>query len=184
MKSQILYSALKGNKFQKTCIIKLELFLPILSPFPTFILELAWILPVALGSWVSAPIRERVSELLQSSHSDTWEECMWFCLDALGGEQSPLWPPRTEVGILSGWPRCVMSSSRHTEAISGLSHTGCRKHQRWSQLLSLGLPVIHIWKQKKTFLKARAKAELTKKQLQNSRPRQMEGVGGLRHNKL
>lgn len=40
-KSQILYSALKENKFQKTCIIKLELFLPIPSPFPTFIPELA-----------------------------------------------------------------------------------------------------------------------------------------------
>lgn len=102
---------------------------------------------------------------------------MWFCLDALGGEQSPLWPPRTEVGILSGWPRCVMSSSRHTEATSGLSHTGCRKHQRWSQLLSLGLPVIHIWKQKKTFLKARAKAELTKKQLQNSKAKTDGGCG-------
>lgn len=42
--SQILYPALKENKFQETHIIKLELFLPILSPFPTFIVELAWIL--------------------------------------------------------------------------------------------------------------------------------------------
>lgn len=42
VKSQILYSALKENKFQKTCIIKLELFLPILSPFPIY--------PVVLGS--------------------------------------------------------------------------------------------------------------------------------------
>lgn len=48
--SDFFYSALKENKFQKTCIVKLELFLPILSPFPTFILELAWILLVALGS--------------------------------------------------------------------------------------------------------------------------------------
>lgn len=61
VKSQILYSALKENKFQKTCIIKLELFLPILSPFPIY--------PVVLGSWAVAPIRERV-RLLQA------EECM------------------------------------------------------------------------------------------------------------
>lgn len=76
------------------------------------------------------------------------------CLGTLGGEWSPLWPPRTKVEILGGWPRCVMSSSRDTEATSGLSHTSCRKHQKWPQLLSLWLPRIHDWKQKKTFLKA------------------------------
>lgn len=84
----------------------------------------------------------------------TWEECLWVCLSTLGGEQSTPWPPRTKVGSLSSWSRCVMCSSRYTEATNGLSYTGCRKHRRWPQLLSLGLPMIYVWKQKKTLVKA------------------------------
>lgn len=33
VKFQILYSALKGNKFQKTCILKMECLFPTVTPF-------------------------------------------------------------------------------------------------------------------------------------------------------
>lgn len=117
----------------------------------------------------------------------TWEECLWVCLSTLGGEQSTPWPPRTKVGSLSSWSRCVMCSSRYTEATNGLSYTSCRKHRRWPQLLSLGLPMIYVWKQKKTLVKAGAgglRLGSPRNTCRTQTPGQMEGGGGIKSNKL
>lgn len=79
VKSQILYSALKRNKFQKTHILKMECLSPTISyTFSDVCSVFRWDLPVQLGCYTSTLVHEsytwtrRFIVKMQTEHLSIW----------------------------------------------------------------------------------------------------------------